>query len=139
MKVVSNDIQLRTNGGGDMIDITAKVSQAIVDSQLENGTVTVFIPGSTAGVTTIEYEDGVLNDFKDMWDRTAPQGIPYQHDRKWGDGNGHSHVRASVLGASLVIPFTNKMLMLGTWQQIIIVDFDNRQRSRKIILQLMGE
>lgn len=139
MTVIGKDIRLRTRGSCDMIDITAEVAQAIAESDLDSGTATIFIPGSTAGITTIEYEEGVLNDFKDMWDRSVPKDIIYQHDRKWGDGNGNSHVRASLLGASLVVPFTNKKLTLGTWQQIVIVDFDNRPRSREIVIQIMGE
>jgi secondary thiamine-phosphate synthase enzyme len=122
-----------------MVDISSKVSQVVNESGISNGTVTIFVAGSTAGVTTIEYEDGVLSDFKGMWDRNVPENITYQHDRRWGDGNGYSHVRASLLGASLVIPLTNKRMTLGTWQQIIIVDFDNRPRSREIIVQIMGE
>ena len=95
--------------------------------------------GSTAGVSTIEFEPGLLSDFQDMWERNVPRNIPYQHDRAWGDGNGFSHVRASLLGSSLTVPFTNKTLALGTWQQIVVVDFDNRPRSREIVLQIMGE
>jgi secondary thiamine-phosphate synthase enzyme len=139
MTVITKDIRLQTRGACEMIDITAEVSQAIAESSLDNGTATIFIPGSTAGITTIEYEEGVLHDFQDMWDRSVPRNITYQHDRKWGDGNGYSHVRASLLGASLVVPFTNKKLTLGTWQQIVVVDFDNRPRSREIIIQVMGE
>ena len=138
MKVISKDISLRTRGLCDMIDITAEVAQAVIESELEDGTATIFIPGSTAGITTIEYEEGVLHDFQAMWDRSVPKGIEYQHDRKWGDGNGYSHVRASLLGASLVVPFIKKQLTLGTWQQIIIVDFDNRPRARQIVIQVMG-
>lgn len=139
MTVISKNIQLSTHGLCDMIDITSEVAQAIVESKLEHGTATIFIPGSTAGITTIEYEEGVLNDFKDMWDRIVPNNITYQHDRKWGDGNGNSHVKASILGASFVVPFIHKKPTLGTWQQIVIVDFDNRPRTREIIIQIMGE
>jgi len=101
--------------------------------------VTLFVAGSTAGLSTIEFESGLLSDFQDMWQRTVPQDITYRHDQRWGDGNGFSHVRASLLGASLVVPFIGKELTLGTWQQIILVDFDNRPRSRQIVLQIMGE
>jgi secondary thiamine-phosphate synthase enzyme len=139
MTVVSKNIRLHTHGSCDMIDITSEVAQAITESEVAHGTATIFIPGSTAGITTIEYEDGVLNDFKDMWDRTVPRNITYQHDRKWGDGNGNSHISASLLGPSIVVPFVNRKLTLGTWQQIIIVDFDNRPRTRDIIIQIMGE
>jgi secondary thiamine-phosphate synthase enzyme len=101
--------------------------------------VTVFISGSTAGISTIEYESGLVSDFEGMCERVVPRNIPYQHDRRWGDGNGYSHVRASLIGPSLVVPFTDKTLHLGTWQQIIVADFDNRARSREIVLQIMGE
>ena len=100
---------------------------------------TLFVAGSTAGVTTIEFESGLLSDFQSMWQRNVPKGIPYDHDRRWGDGNGYAHVRASLLGASLVIPFNDQKLTLGTWQQIVLVDFANRPRSRQIVLQIMGE
>jgi len=115
------------------------VAREVEQSGVSNGTVTLFISGSTAGVTTIEYEPGLLGDFKNMWDRVIPQDIPYEHNKAWGDGNGHSHVRASMLGASLTIPFVEKRLTLGTWQQIVFIDFDNRSRSRKMVLQIMGE
>jgi secondary thiamine-phosphate synthase enzyme len=97
------------------------------------------VPGSTAGLTTVEYEPGLVADLAELWQRIAPQDIPYQHDERWGDGNGHAHVRASLLGASLVVPFTAAGLALGTWQQIVLVDFDNRPRSRQVVVQIMGE
>jgi secondary thiamine-phosphate synthase enzyme len=122
-----------------MTDITAEIANEIKNSSISNGIATIFISGSTAGITTIEYEDGLISDFKDMWNRNAPSNIPYQHNQRWGDGNGHSHVRASLQGPSLVVPFVNKKMTLGTWQQIVVVDFDNRPRSREVILQLLGE
>lgn len=137
--VVTRKIGLRTDGNCDIIDITGQVRQEVSQSEVASGTVTVFVAGSTGGITTIEYEPGLLHDFKEMWQRTAPRDIGYQHDRAWADGNGHSHVRASLLGPSLVVPFTNGALHLGTWQQIVLVDFDNRPRSREIVLQIMGE
>lgn len=139
MMVVNKTIRLSTRGDCDMIDITAEVADEIRDSNINNGIATIFISGSTAGITTIEYEDGLIRDFKDMWDRNAPANMPYQHDRRWGDGNGHSHIRASLQGPSLIVPFANKKMTLGTWQQIIVVDFDNRPRTREVILQLLGE
>jgi secondary thiamine-phosphate synthase enzyme len=139
MTTQSKTIHISTKGNCDMIDITADIAKEIKKSNINNGIATIFITGSTAGVTTIEYESGVLNDYKDMWDRSAPLNIAYQHDQKWGDGNGYSHVRASLQGPSLVVPFDNKKMMLGTWQQIVVVDFDNRPRSREIVLQLLGE
>ena len=136
--VITRKISLQTRGNCDIIDITPQVQQQIAETDISNGTVTVFISGSTAGVTTIEFESGVLSDLQDAWERLVPRNIPYQHDRRWGDGNGYSHVRASLLGASLVVPFSDKSLTLGTWQQIILVDFDNRARSRQIVVQIMG-
>jgi secondary thiamine-phosphate synthase enzyme len=137
--VVTKKISLQTKGNCDIIDITPQVEQQVAETDINNGTATLFVAGSTAGITTIEFESGLLSDFKGMWERDAPRDIPYDHDRRWGDGNGYSHVRASLLGASLVVPFNNKRLTVGTWQQIVVVDFDNRPRSREIILQIMGD
>jgi len=137
--VVTKRISLQTQGHCDIVDITPQVKQQVTETGINNGTATLFVAGSTAGVSTIEFESGLLSDFQSMWERTVPQNIPYDHDRRWGDGNGYSHVRASLLGASLVIPFSDKKLTVGTWQQIVLVDFDNRPRSRQIILQIMGE
>ena len=139
MTVTSKTIRLSTKGRCDIVDITSEVAREVSDSGISNGTATVFITGSTAGVTTIEFEPGLVADFKDMWDRVIPENISYQHDRAWGDGNGHSHVRASLLSASLTIPLINKRLALGTWQQVVLLDFDNRPRSREIIVQIIGE
>ena len=139
MTVVTKDIALQSKGNCDIIDITSQVAKNVEESGINSGIVALFIVGSTAGITTIEYEPNLVSDFKNIWDRVIPQSIPYEHNKTWGDGNGHSHVRASVLGASLVLPFANKRLTLGTWQQIVMVDFDNRPRSRKIILQILGE
>jgi secondary thiamine-phosphate synthase enzyme len=137
--VVTKRIKIQTKGHGDLIDITPQVRQEVAGSGINSGTATLFVVGSTAGISTIEFEGGLLSDFQNMWERTVPRDIPYQHDRRWGDGNGHSHVRASLLGASLVIPFTDKDLTLGTWQQIIVADFDNRNRQREVVLQILGE
>ena len=137
--MVTKTISLQTKGECDIIDITPQVEQQVAETGINSGIATLFITGSTAGITTIEFESGLLSDFPDMWERIAPRNIPYNHDRRWGDGNGYSHVRSSLLGASLVIPFNEKRLALGTWQQVVLVDFDNRPRSRQIILQIMGE
>ncbi len=137
--VVTKKISLQTKGNCDIIDITAQVAQQVAETSMNSGTVTLFVTGSTAGATTIEFESGLVSDFKGMWERNVPQSIPYDHDRRWGDGNGYSHIRASLLGASLVVPLNDKRLTLGTWQQIVLVDFDNRPRSRQIILQIIGE
>jgi len=139
MTVINKTIHLSTRGKCDMVDITAEIASEIKNSNINNGIATIFISGSTAGITTIEYEDGLISDFKDMWERQAPSNIPYQHNQRWGDGNGHSHVRASLQGPSLVVPFANKKMTLGTWQQIVVIDFDNRPRTRDVILQLLGE
>jgi secondary thiamine-phosphate synthase enzyme len=139
MTVVTEGITLQSRGNCDIIDITSQVAKSVEKSGIDNGTVTLFIVGSTGGITTIEYEPNLVSDFKKMWDRVIPQNIPYEHDRTWGDGNGHSHVRASALGPSLTVPFVNKKLTLGTWQQIVFVDFDNRPRSRQIAVQILGE
>jgi len=139
MTVVTKEITLQSRGNCDIIDITSEVARRVEKCGTDNGIVILFVVGSTAGLTTIEYEPNLVSDFKDMWDRVIPQGIPYEHDKTWGDGNGHSHVRASTLGASLTVPFMIKRLALGTWQQIIFVDFDNRPRSRKIAIQILGE
>jgi secondary thiamine-phosphate synthase enzyme len=137
--VVTKQISLQSKGECDIIDITPQVAQQLAGTDVNSGIVTLFVAGSTAGISTIEYESGLLSDFQNMWARNVPQNIPYDHNRRWGDGNGHSHVRASLLGASLVVPFSDKKLTLGTWQQIVLVDFDNRPRSRQIIVQVMGE
>ena len=137
--IISKKINLQTKGQCDIIDITSQVSQELAKADVDDGIVTVFVNGSTAGVSTIEYEPGLVSDFKAMWERTIPQKIQYDHDRAWDDGNGHSHIRASLLGASITVPFSDKRLTLGTWQQLVLVDFDNRPRTRQIIIQIMGE
>jgi len=137
--VITQRITLKTKGQCDIIDITPQVAKEVTDSEVNSGTITLFIPGSTAGITIIEFEPRLISDFQAMWDRIIPKDIPYNHDRTWGDGNGYSHIRTSLLGTSLVVPFTNKILTLGAWQQVVLVDFDNRPRSREVVLQIMGE
>ena len=137
--VVTGKISLQSKGHCDIIDITPQVEQQLAETNVNSGTVTIFVSGSTAGITTIEFEPGLITDLQEMWQRIAPENVPYHHDRRWGDGNGYSHVRASLLGASLVVPFSDRRLSLGTWQQITLIDFDNRPRSRQLILQIMGE
>lgn len=139
MTVLTKTIHLSTKGNCDMIDITAEIAREISSSSINNGIATIFIAGSTAGITTIEYESGLISDLKDMWERNVPLSIQYQHDQRWGDGNGFSHVRAALQGPSLVVPFTNKKMTLGTWQQIVLMDFDNRPRTREIVVQLLGD
>ncbi len=139
MSARTSTISFTTRGNGDFHDLTKELQRILVASGLKNGTATVFCPSSTSAVTTIEYESGALADLGRLFDEVVPPGREYAHNAKWGDGNGHSHVRAALLGPSLTIPFIDGQLALGTWQQVIHVDFDNRPRHRDIILQLMGD
>ena len=139
MAVQTQSISLSTRGNADMQDITPQVSSAVSKSSLKNGIVTVFCPSSTSALTTIEYESGCLSDLRRLFDEILPTGRDYAHNARWGDGNGHSHARAALLGASLTVPFVDNHLTLGTWQQIIYVDFDNRPRGRELVAQVMGE
>lgn len=137
--IITETIELRTRGDADMHDITAEVAAKVRESGARSGIVTVFCPGSTGGVTTIEYESGALADLKRTFDDIVPADRDYAHNRRWGDGNGHSHVRAALLGPSLTVPFVDGELALGTWQQITFCDFDNRPRSRRLVVQIVGE
>jgi secondary thiamine-phosphate synthase enzyme len=127
-----------TRGKCDIVDITDEVQSLIKKNNFDEGNVLIFAGGSTAGVTTIEYEPGLLKDYPNFFEKIIPSNLNYEHDNTWHDGNGHSHVRAAIQGASLTVPFSNGRLMLGTWQQIVFVDFDNRTRKREIIIQLFG-
>ena len=138
VEVKTDTFQIKTAGFGDILDITSQVQEKVTNSKLLNGNVTVFVSGSTAGITTIEYEPGAVEDLKKAIERQAPVDLHYAHDARWGDGNGFSHVRAALMGASLTIPFLVGDLQLGTWQQIILCDFDNKTRTRNILLQIMG-
>ena len=138
MSVVTKELQFDTRGEVEMVDITEKVNSKLRESGIEDGTVTIFVPGATGAVTTIEYEPGLLDDFPDALERLFPKGIDYEHELRWHDGNGHSHVRASFLGPSLTVPFGNKKMLLGTWQQVVFIELDNKRRSRRIILQILG-
>ena len=139
MKVRLNHIFLTTQGNTDILDITQKVDECIHSSGLKNGLVTIFCPSSTSGITTIEFEPGVLHDLEKIFDEIVPQDFTYQHDEAWHDGNGHSHVRAALLKASITVPLVDGRLTLGTWQQIVFIDFDTRPRKREIIVQIIGE
>lgn len=139
MTVKTVTIQTNTSGHADMIDITPQVNNRVSESGLENGIVTIFCPSSTSGLTTIEYESGCLSDLERLFNEIVDPNRSYDHNAKWGDGNGHSHVRAALLGPSLTVPFVSGRLTLGTWQQIIFVDFDNRSRRRELVLQMIGE
>ena len=138
--MVSTDtISLSTKGFTDILDITDKVTESVAKSGIQNGLVNVFCSGSTGSITTIEYESGVINDLKKAIEKIVPSNIPYEHDKRWGDGNGFSHVRAAIVKPSLTIPVIKGKMTLGTWQQIVFLDFDNRGRDRKIIVQIIGE
>ncbi len=139
MTVKTLSIQLSTRGNADMIDITRETGRAVESSGLKNGIVTIFCPSSTSALTTIEYESGALSDLRRLFDEMADPKREYAHNLRWEDGNGHSHVRAALLGASLTVPFVEGRLTLGTWQQIIYVDFDTRPRQRSLIAQIIGE
>ncbi len=139
MAVVNKKIRLKSRGDTDIINVTDEVIEKLKNSQLANGAVTLFVPGSTGGLTTIEYEPGLIKDLNRLFEEIAPKRGEYAHNQTWGDGNGYSHVRASLLGPSLSVPFIDKVLQLGTWQQIVFIDFDNRPRSRDLILQIIGE
>ena len=139
MAVSTQKITLQTKGNTDIVDITSHVAEALGKSGLHDGILTVFVPGSTAGVTTIEYEPGLLKDLPEAFEKFAPTGMRYHHDATWGDGNGYAHVRSALVGTSFTAPFSDGHMILGTWQQIILVDFDNRQRRRELIVQIIGE
>jgi len=132
-------MRMQTAGDGDVIDVTDSVAELVRQSGMRNGIVTVFVPGSTAGLTTVEYEPGLVKDLGELFEKIAPKGRNYHHDMRWGDGNGYSHVRASLLGPSLTVPFAGGAMTLGTWQQIVLIDMDNRPRTREIVVQVMGE
>jgi secondary thiamine-phosphate synthase enzyme len=139
MTVSSHQLQFSTQGHAQMQDITAAVGEVVKSTGLANGIVTLFCPGSTHGLTTIEFERGALTDLQRLFDDVAPVDREYLHNQRWGDGNGHSHVRAALLGPSLTVPFVEGKLTLGTWQQIIHIDFDNRPRQRTLAVQVIGE
>lgn len=137
--VHTESFTLATRGFCDILDISAKVADVVTRARVADGTVTVFCPGSTCAVTTIEYESGVLRDLRRAIEELVPQGREYEHDKRWGDGNGFSHVRAALLKPSLGIPLVGGRLALGTWQQVVLLDFDNRDRRREIVVQVVGE
>jgi secondary thiamine-phosphate synthase enzyme len=139
MKVHTSKLTEKTQGYCDLIDITAKIQEQVQKEKIERGLATLFVSGSTAAVTTIENEPGLVQDLKEFVERLIPSGKKYHHDDRWGDDNGFSHLRASLFGPSLQVPIDNGRLLLGTWQQIVLVDFDNRPRTREIVVQIMGE
>ena len=139
MAVVTKNIQVKTKKGVDLVDITSRIVEAVEESNLKNGTVTVFVTGSTGAISTVEYEPGLIRDIPKILERIAPSDISYEHNKTWGCDNGVSHARATIIGPSLTIPFVNKKLTLGTWQQIVFIELDTRPRERDIVLQIMGE
>jgi len=139
MTVKTTAIQVNTRGNADMLNVTDQVAKAVMESGMNDGVVTIFTPSSTSGLTTIEYESGCLSDLRRLFDEIIDPERHFAHNARWGDGNGHSHVRAALIGASFTVPFVDKRLTLGTWQQIILIDFDNRSRRRELVVQMLGE
>ena len=139
MTVESKEIRFRTHNEGEILDITDKIQAIVQSSRLKSGVATLFVPGSTAALTTIEYEPGLIADLPEALERLAPSHANYEHESRWHDGNGHSHIRASIIGPDLTVPFLEKKLTLGTWQQIIFVELDVRPRDRTVIVQLIGD
>lgn len=139
MRISSRELTYKTSADTDVVDITRDVAGAVADSGVAEGAVTVFVPGSTAALTTIEYESGAVEDLRRAIERIAPLDIHYDHDARWGDGNGYAHVRAALLGPSLHVPLRAGDLALGTWQQIVLLDFDNRPRTRRVLVQILGD
>jgi secondary thiamine-phosphate synthase enzyme len=137
--MMTQELMMETTAETDILDLTPQVSRIVSGGAVDTGEVLLFVPGSTAALTTIEYEPGVVEDLRRAIERIAPRGISYDHDRAWGDGNGYAHVRAALLGPSLVIPFQGRRLLLGTWQQVVLLDFDNRPRTRRILVRIRGE
>jgi secondary thiamine-phosphate synthase enzyme len=139
MPVLTVRQSLETRGNNHAADITSQVAQAVTESSIDSGTATIFVTGSTAGITTIEFEPGCVYDLDVAFERLFPRDITYRHHERWGDDNGHSHIRAAMLGPSMTVPFEQRELLLGTWQQIILVDFDTRPRTRNYVVQIVGE
>jgi secondary thiamine-phosphate synthase enzyme len=137
--VKTEEVKLNTKGAGDIINITSMMHKAVQKSGLKSGTVTAFIAGSTAGLTTLEYEPGLLKDLPQLMEKLIPSNKSYHHDETWHDGNGFSHLRSALMGTDLTVPFVNANLLLGQWQQVTFCEFDNRPRSRKVIFQIIGE
>ena len=139
MRVVTSTIGVSTKGHTHIIDVTDNLHSCLSDAKLNNGNLTVFVSGSTAAVTTIEYEPGLLKDLQEVFEQIAPANKRYHHNDTWHDGNGYAHIRSSLLGPSLTVPFSSGKLLLGTWQQVVLIDFDNRPRKRELVVQMMGE
>jgi len=139
LNIITKTLFFQTRGENDILDITDDVTQAVNTTKMNNGIVTIFVPGATGAITTIEYEPGLLIDLPNILEKIAPKNLLYEHEKRWHDGNGHSHVRASLIGPSLTVPVVDGTLTLGTWQQIVFIELDARSRRRKLILQIIGE
>jgi secondary thiamine-phosphate synthase enzyme len=139
VKILTEQIRVDTEGNCDIADITREVREILHESRLKQGSVNVSVVGSTASISTIEYEPGLKRDLPELLDKLIPSGKRYHHDDTWGDRNGHAHLRSAIIGTSKTFPFVNNDLLLGTWQQIVLIDFDNRPRQRKIVIQITGE
>lgn len=139
MTVETRYLSVATQGGGDLLDLTAGIQEQVRTSEISQGIVTIFTPSATSGITTLEYEPGCIKDLQRVFDEIVPPGRAYAHNQRWGDGNGHSHARAALLKASLTVPLIDRKLILGTWQSVILADFDNRPRQRELILQIIGD
>jgi len=137
--IVQNKISMSTKGFNDIQDITPALRDLLDDSEMKNGHIIVFVTGSTGALTTIEYEPGLLQDFPEMLEKIASMNTTYNHDRTWHDGNGYAHLRSSLIGPSITVPFEAGQMVLGTWQQVIFLDFDNRPRQRQLHVQIVGE
>jgi len=139
MVISNSSVSLKTAAKDEVVDITGRVQEIVTRSKVKNGLACVFVVGSTAAVTTVEHEPGLVDDMKDAMDRLYPKSIDYEHHQRWGDGNGHSHIRASFVGPSLTVPIVDGTLVLGTWQQIVFMEFDNKPRTRDVTVQIVGE
>ncbi len=139
LSTAQDTISIRTHAKDEIVDVTDKAQEIVSKSGIRNGLACVFVVGSTAAVTTVEHEPGLVSDMRDAMDRLYPKGIGYEHHRRWGDGNGHSHVRASFVGPSLTVPVVDGRLLLGTWQQIVFMEFDVKPRTRELVVQVLGE
>ena len=139
MSIHNSQLRIQTTSGTDILDLTPQVTEAVRKTNVQNGTVNLFIPGSTAALTTIEFESGAVNDLREAIERMAPRDLYYEHDERWGDGNGYAHLRSALIGTSLSVPVSGGELVLGKWQQVIFMDFDNRPRNRRIHVNVTGE
>ena len=138
VQIITDSLQINTQGAGDLLDLTQDLAALLKKSKLSEGTMTVFVGGSTAGITTFEFEGGLIKDMKEFYEKIAPSNRRYHHDDTWHDDNGFSHVRAALQGPSLTVPFSQGRLLLGTWQQVVLAEFDNRPRDRKLTVQFTG-